>query len=131
VPKQPVAPRFRVSVDFWVRANDEVDATTVVDAAVSALVSSGGDIEDYTVQETVPVQTQEGAGRMKLYDVPRRSYVRLLEDGQAPPAAPVLSDGQVVFFDHLDGMYSYCIDASGQVVHLAAWTEVEVLSELS
>lgn len=27
-------------------------------------------------------------------------------------------------FDHLDGMYSFCKDSAGQVVHFAAWTKV-------
>lgn len=27
-------------------------------------------------------------------------------------------------FDHIDGMYSFCKDSAGQVVHFAAWTKV-------
>ena len=27
-------------------------------------------------------------------------------------------------FDHIDGMYSYCKNSAGQVVHFAAWTKV-------
>ena len=27
-------------------------------------------------------------------------------------------------FDHIDGMYSYCKDSAGQIVHFAAWTKV-------
>lgn len=50
---------------------------------------------------------------MKLYDVPRNTRV-------------VLYDGTVINFHHIDGMYSYCTTDSGDVVHLAAWTDVEV-----
>ncbi len=49
---------------------------------------------------------------VKLYDVPRNTRVRV--------------DGEVVNFHHIDGMYSYCTTNSGDVVHLAAWTDVEV-----
>jgi len=52
---------------------------------------------------------------MKLYEVPRKSYIRL--------------DDDTFFFDHVDGMYSYCLDMKGNVVHLAAWAEVEHLNE--
>ena len=52
---------------------------------------------------------------MKLYDVPRNTRV--------------LVDGEVVNFHHIDGMYSYCTTDSGDVVHLAAWTDVEVVDE--
>ena len=27
-------------------------------------------------------------------------------------------------FDHIDGMYSFCKDSAGTVVHFAAWTKV-------
>lgn len=53
---------------------------------------------------------------MKLYDVPRNSRI-VLEDG----------DGFLELnFSHIDGAYSFCTDNDGNVVHLAAWTEVEV-----
>lgn len=51
---------------------------------------------------------------MKLYDVPRETYVKTIT-------------GDVYFFDHVDGMYSYCKNELNQVVHLAAWTEVEIV----
>ena len=31
------------------------------------------------------------------------------------------------FFDHLDGMYSYCKDDHGTLFHFAAWTKVKKL----
>lgn len=33
-------------------------------------------------------------------------------------------DGLIFFFQHLDGMYSYCKDPTGQILHLAAFTPV-------
>lgn len=54
---------------------------------------------------------------MKLYQVPRESWVRTAQTGE------------LFFFDHVDGMYSFCRNAEGKVVHLAAGTEVEVLDK--
>jgi hypothetical protein len=50
---------------------------------------------------------------MKLYDVPRNSTI-------------VLEGGEELEFKHIDGMYSYCLTKEGDVVHLAAWTDVTV-----
>jgi hypothetical protein len=38
----------------------------------------------------------------------------------------VLQGGEELEFKHIDGMYSYCLTQEGNVVHLKAWTEVEV-----
>ena len=64
---------------------------------------------------------------MKLYDVPRGSKIKLVEDPKTPPAHKHLNTGEVLRFAHLDGMYSYCTDADGNAVHIAGWTEVEVV----
>lgn len=53
------------------------------------------------------------ATTIKLYEVPRNSRI-------------VIGDGKELNFSHVDGMYSYCTDDEGNVVHLAAWTEVQV-----
>ena len=53
---------------------------------------------------------------MKLYEVPRYTKVRVIGEQSFE-----------VFFDHIDGMYSYCTDNEGNAVHLAAWTEVEIV----
>jgi hypothetical protein len=53
---------------------------------------------------------------MKLFEVPKNTRI-------------VLSDGTELNFDHIDGMYSYCTDDDGKVVHLAAWTDVEIKEE--
>ena len=54
---------------------------------------------------------------MKLYNVPRNSYILLPDTGEQ------------FFFHHLDGMYSYCSNANKEIVHLSASTEVEVLDK--
>ena len=64
---------------------------------------------------------------MKLYEISRNTRVRVINPEGVPPGAPVISKGDIVFFDHIDGMYSYCKNDRGEVVHLAAWTEVEVV----
>ena len=68
---------------------------------------------------------------MKLYEVPRNSYIKLLNSEGSP-----FSD-QVYLFSRIDGMYSYCIAVSkvngvyvsdDKVVrHFAAWSDVEVV----
>lgn len=63
------------------------------------------DIADFDVQ---PVR--------ELYKARPRSYVMV-------PAW----DNQVLFFDHIDGMYSYCLTLGNEVVHLQAWAEVAPL----
>jgi len=52
--------------------------------------------------------------KMKLYEVPNKTMVQTKE-------------GYTYFFDHIDGMYSYCTNENGQVVHLQAWEEVEIV----
>lgn len=55
--------------------------------------------------------------RMKLYDVPNDSKI--------------LVGDTVLTFHHIDGMYSYCVDEHGNVHHIAAWTEVDLIEEKS
>jgi hypothetical protein len=65
---------------------------------------------------------------MKLYDVPRDSFVRLLEDARVPEGHPPIRKGDTIYFDHVDGMYSYCMDKDKKnLLHIAAFTEVEVV----
>ena len=52
---------------------------------------------------------------MKLYDVPRNTRIKI--------------EDQELLFHRIDGMYSYCTDSNGNVRHIAAWTEVEVLDK--
>jgi len=57
--------------------------------------------------------------RMKLYECPRNVIVHVIDS--EPPLE--------VKFHRVDGMYSYCTLENGDVVHLAAWTEVEIIEE--
>ena len=68
---------------------------------------------------------------MKLYDVPRKSYVRIVDDEIKLPVGNYIEGENpiILFFDHIDGMYSFCIDSDGNLVHPAAWTEVEIVDE--
>ena len=52
---------------------------------------------------------------LELYMVHRKNYVR------------VVGTNDVLFFDHIDGMYSYCVDKHGNVCHIIATTKVEVV----
>ena len=54
---------------------------------------------------------------LKLFEVKRDTRVRVMDD----------ECDLEVRFHHLDGMYSYCTTDDGEVVHLCAWTPVEVL----
>lgn len=52
---------------------------------------------------------------MKLYELKRNTKFTL--------------DGRTYMLDHIDGMYSLCLDEAENVVHIAAWTEVEELQK--
>lgn len=53
---------------------------------------------------------------MKLYEAPRNTRIRT-------------SWGLELMFSRLDGMYSFCTTDAGEVVHLDATTEVEVVEK--
>jgi hypothetical protein len=52
---------------------------------------------------------------MKLYDVPRNT--------------DILVNGEHIRFHYIDGAYSLCTNSEGHIVHLAAWTDVELYKE--
>jgi hypothetical protein len=65
---------------------------------------------------------------VKLYELPRAANPRPKIFGLAPDGD---EDGWVEF-DHIDGMYSYCVayTSDGEelgVCHLAAWTPLEAV----
>lgn len=60
------------------------------------------DIADY---EQLPIR--------ELYKARPRSYVMVPD-----------WDNEIIFFDHIDGMYSYCLTLANEVVHIQAWTGV-------
>ena len=47
----------------------------------------------------------------ELYKVKPKSYIKL-------SWLPEDDKNSVIFFDHLDGMYSFCLTATNEVVHL-------------
>ena len=61
---------------------------------------------------------------MKLYQAPRHSKIRIKFDGGDGKTSEEILD-----FDHIDGAYSLCYDQTGHPVHVAAWTEVEVIDD--
>lgn len=62
---------------------------------------------------------------MKLYELQRGSYFRLLEDTKAPPDIGGYAKDMVMRLGNIDGMYSYCTTVGGNVAHPVAWAEVE------
>jgi len=61
----------------------------------------------------------------KLYELKRGSKFNIVnETVDTPPDAKDVSNEGVFTLRSIDGMYSYCLDPNGQVVHPAAWTEV-------
>lgn len=51
-----------------------------------------------------------------LYNIPRKSWVET-------------KDGHKFFFDHVDGMYSYCREIGGGISHYSANMKVKICEE--
>jgi hypothetical protein len=66
---------------------------------------------------------------MELYNVPRNSRIKVISDIKVPPGAPQIKAGDELNFRSIDGMYSYCTTDTGEVVHLVAWAEVEIIDD--
>jgi hypothetical protein len=66
---------------------------------------------------------------MELHKVPRGSKIRVKSDIKVPPGAPEIKEEQILIFNNIDGMYSHCLDLNGNVVHLVAWAEVEIVND--
>lgn len=64
---------------------------------------------------------------MELYKCKKGNKIRLCENADIPPVHRKLEQGEVLTFSHIDGMYSFCRDSAGNIVHPAAWSEVEVV----
>lgn len=58
------------------------------------------------------------------FDLQDFDRLPLRELYKCKPRSYVMVDDAVIFFDHIDGMYSYCKDMLGNVIHLTAWLEV-------
>jgi hypothetical protein len=64
---------------------------------------------------------------MKLFEVPRNTLFKLLENTEGPPGSRKPNKNEEYWFSHLDGMYSLCYDNNNKVVHIPGWVTVEVL----
>lgn len=65
---------------------------------------------------------------MKLHEVPRNTMIRIKDDNiRVPVGAKAASKEEVIKFHHIDGMYSFCTNHKNEVVHLALWTEVDIV----
>lgn len=65
---------------------------------------------------------------MKLYEVPRNSKIRIIDqDIIVPPISNTINPEDILEFKKLDGMYSYCYNSKGEVVHPAAFSKVEII----
>lgn len=67
--------------------------------------------------------------KMELHKVPNNTRIRVIGEVKVPPSSPAINVGDELNFHHLDGMYSYCTTDEGQVVHLVAWADVEVVGQ--
>lgn len=70
---------------------------------------------------------------MELHRVPRTTegtWVRVLEDQDGPPGALGFKAGDLILYFHIDGIYSYAKNRAGQLVHLRAWADVEVVGKV-
>ena len=64
---------------------------------------------------------------MKLYEVPNNTKIRVISEARTPASHRDFESEEILDFHHIDGMYSFCKDKDGNTVHLAAWTEVEIV----
>jgi hypothetical protein len=78
--------------------------TEMTRSRIDIVGQNGNTGEHYTEEETL------------LWKVPRNSMINL--------------NGTLYKFYHVDGMYSYCKNMDGEVVHLAAYTPVKVVGKL-
>ena len=71
---------------------------------------------------------------MELHQVPNNSRIKIVTKDKAltcwiSPGAPLVEEGEELNFRSIDGMYSYCTRDNGEVVHLVAWTDVEIIED--
>ena len=60
-----------------------------------------------------------------LYELRKGDKFKIVDDELKVPVAHDEVDlSEEYWFGHIDGMYSYCKDPEGNVVHFAAWTKV-------
>lgn len=66
---------------------------------------------------------------MKLYEAGKGVRIRVLGENNVAPGSKSVNVGDELYLVNLDGMYSYCKDKDGQIVHLVAWAEVEEIKD--
>ena len=60
-----------------------------------------------------------------LYELNTDAKFKIIDDElKVPPAHDVVDLTAEYLFGHIDGMYSFCKDMTGNIVHFAAWTKV-------
>ena len=65
----------------------------------------------------------------ELYNLKHGDKFKLTDTNlKMPVCSPEPDYGKLYWFGHIDGMYSYCKDGD-EVVHFAAWTEVEKVND--
>jgi len=64
---------------------------------------------------------------MKLHEIPRNTKIRVLENTNAPVGSLQVKEGDVLEFVKIDGIYSICVDGEGNIFHVSAFTEVEIV----
>jgi len=61
-----------------------------------------------------------------LYELNKGDKFKIIDDDLKVPIAHDEVDlAAEYWFGHIDGMYSYCKDMTGNIVHFAAWTKVK------
>lgn len=62
----------------------------------------------------------------RLYELRRGNLFKIVDNNiHVPPGAPEVFKESVYKLHNIDGMFSFCTDENKQVVHIAAYTEVE------
>jgi hypothetical protein len=68
---------------------------------------------------------------MKLYELTKGDHFKITDkELRTPPTHDEVNLDDIYWFGNIDGMYSFCKDSSGKIIHFAAWTEVEVVNGL-
>lgn len=63
---------------------------------------------------------------MEAYNVKRGTKVIIIDDNlSTPPDSISVKKGDEIIIDRLDGMYCNGINANGDRIYIAAWTEVQ------
>lgn len=63
----------------------------------------------------------------KLYELENNRKIRVIENPTIPVSSPNVNENNILNFYYTDGMYSFCKNQNGDIIHIAAWTEVEDL----